>query len=465
MKFYRSFIYGLKLCLLALWIACSQGPGDLQVQTLANSESEQKTDSLQSINLNEKINNFTINCPEGVNCPNYIGLVVAADSKRTWRCSGFLIDNETLMTAEHCLPEDLKELHRTCDGRLFLKLPKIADQEEAETLECDKVIGFESIAWRAYDFVVIKLKGASTRTLYPRLNFENRFHGQAISIWKTDHLSDEQSIIAKTNCTLNNRSLLSLYFQDPRSSQIQYGGCETNAGNSGAPVLNAQNEIIGIHSSSTKETSPISSILADLIPNGRAQEFSAATNLGCLCQQETSEGRIWRSCPQYNSCLTPATTDNLYLNRLSLLDRATKNLSFPLLDQKRRELTADPHSPFEWQTHLSFQETRVNDETKFQLLLTLKPVCLKRSIDPNTLTGVSPSFSEVPLCKARAILNGQFEIMTIGPLQTSECQRVNLELVRTNNQYLDYRGLYFKSDGTRSDMSPMTEVFSLPYCR
>jgi len=446
-------------------IACSQGPGDLQVQT---QETTKKTETVQTQNLIEEMKDFSIDCPKGVNCPNYLGLVVAADNKRTWRCSGFLIDRETLMTAEHCLPQDLKKLHQTCDGRLFFKLPKIDrpnTQEEAETLECDKVIGFEPMSWRAYDFVVIKLKGASKRALYPRLNFENRFHGQNIKIWKADHLNERQSIVAQTNCALNNRSLLSLYFQDPRSSQVQYGGCETNAGNSGAPILNAQNEIIAIHSSSTKETSPISSLLAEMIPSGRAQEFSAATNLGCLCQQETSEGKTWRSCPQYNSCLQPATTENLYLNRLSLLDRSVKNFRFPLLESKKAQLFADPTGPFQWETHLSFQESRLNGQTHFQLLLSLKPVCLKRSFDPNTLSSAAQSYLEIPLCKAQVTLNGQFEIMNIKAINQNDCQKTNLELVRTNSDYLNYRALYFKEDGTRSNLSPITEIFSLPYCR
>ena len=446
-------------------IACSQGPGDLQVQTQAPID---KTEKQTASKLNEQLKDFSIECPTGTSCPNYVGLVVAADDKRTWRCSGFLIDSETLMTAEHCLPQDLKKLHQSCDGRLYFKLPKIDNQniqEEAETLECDKVIGFEPMSWRAYDFVVIKLKGVSKRSRYPRLNFENRFHGQALKIWKADHLNDHQSMITQTSCALNNRSLLSLYFQDPRSSQIQYGGCETNAGNSGAPVLNAQNEIIGIHSSSTKETSPISSILADMIPNGRAQEFSAATNLGCLCQQETSEGKTWRSCPQYNSCLTPATTENLYLNRLNLLDRSVKNFRFSLLESKKTELIADPNGPFGWETHLSFQESRHNGQTRFQLLLSLKPVCLKRNVDPISLSSQGPSYLDIPLCKAQVSLNGQFEIMDIKPINQNDCQKISLELVRTNSEYLDYRALYFKEDGTRSNLSPITEIFSLPYCR
>lgn len=384
-------------------------------------------------------------------CPNFTGLVLAGQDQNTWRCTGFLVDATTMMTAAHCLPEPLRAIDESCEGHLEFILPETSDSAQ-ERLKCDKVIGLNSMPWRPFDFVVLKLKNSPLRSLAPiRLNQDPRYHGQAVNLWKIQSLSTQQVRLNSTRCQLNNQSLLSLYFDSPQSSLIQYSDCQTQPGNSGGPLINLQGEIIGLHSSSIKETSLVSQSFASHVRQGRILEVSQATNLGCICRS----GEYWRPCTSPSSCLKSYEDNDMLLQRVRVLDRTISPMDqrrqIPVLERLKQVYQDDF---FAWEYSLNTGKNLT--QTKF--FTTLRPRCLKRQFQVNDLpwrSGKKLIYPDHLICETRVELASDLSVTNLTVPTTQQCQRTTLELFSHSDEQLVLKMTTRLQDGPNEEIIPI----------
>jgi hypothetical protein len=446
MKGCPSFI--LVIISMIFFIACS-GPKDQGTSITDPNKSETQKLITLPTQLALEVDQIDFSCLNG-QCPNYTGLVVAGQADLTWRCTGFLVDDLTLITAQHCLPQQLQHLEQSCEGHLEFILPETVTSAQ-ERLQCDKVIGLNSMEWRPYDYVVLKLKERPNRRLQTiRLNQGPRYHGQSVDLWRIQSHSLTRVTLDTTRCQLNNQSLLSLYFDSPHSALIQYSNCQTTQGHSGGPLLNLQGEIIGIHSSSIKETSNVAQSFASLTPRGIVQEVGQATNLGCLCRV----GEHWRPCTTPSSCLKSYSDEQMLQQRLRVLDRTIRPLDqrrqISALERLRQDLSGDY---FEWEYSLSF--------IRNQFFTTLRPRCLKRQFHVNDLPWRSDKrlyYREHLICQTRLELADDLSVNQLTIPTEQQCQNVALELHSQGEGQLTLRMQHLMPN------SPIDEIIPIDWC-
>jgi hypothetical protein len=440
---YVSYLYLLGIILLT---SCS-GPKEGEVSI--SSPTPKESVSLPS-QLSSEIEQIQFSCDDD-QCPNYTGLVVAGQGEQTWRCTGFLINQTTLMTALHCLPPALRAIDQSCNGHLEFILPETANSAQ-ERLKCDKVIGLNTMQWRPHDFVVLKLQEQPLRSLQSiRLNQDSRYHAQVVNLWRIQSLSSEQVRLNSTRCQLNNQSLLSLYFDSPQSSMIQYSDCQTYQGHSGGPLFNLQGEIIGLHSSSIKETSVVSQSFAGHTAQGLVEEVSLATNIGCICRS----GEYWRPCTTPASCLKTYSDEEMLQQRLRILDRTIRPFDqrrqIPPLENLRLDLIDDY---FDWEYSLSY--TQNQSQTRF--FTTLRPRCLKRQFQVNDLpwrTGPKLVYPDHLFCETRVELSPDLSVRNLTIPTSMQCQHSRIELQTQGDQGLTLKMTHQMNNGLIEEIIPI----------
>lgn len=459
-----SYLALIFLCLLSF--SCSNSSAPTVVDRADSHRSDEDVKKLEenALNLLEAAErSLRVECEDSSRCPENVGLVVATDGKSTWRCTGVLLDQETLITAGHCLPKELNKLDQSCQNQLRFYLPSSQGQP-SEVLSCDRLIGLNPWPWRPYDYAALKLAQKSERSINTRVSQREHFHGLPVTLWMAQTQEHDLVSIRSTQCQLNSKSLLSLYFDSPRSPLVQYAGCLTQSGTSGAPVFNPHNEVIAIHGASTKTTSAVTQGLAQFAASRSIQEVAQATNLGCLCRT----GEHFLPCTDRPQCMQLYDEEQLYQNRIAILDRVIAPYNslraFGALDELRDQLQ---DSPFEWHLGLSFHEApRLGAAHQYSFYLTLKPRCLKDNMAVQDLPWISwggvrrLESRQHRLCQTHIGLNSKLEVESVLPPQVDHCVDVTLEMSLTQSDYLDLKLRFLNTS-----RPPFEEVVSIPRCR
>ena len=279
-------------------------------------------------------------------------LVGSEKNDSAYRCSGFLIENDVVVTSGHCVPKDLRSKNSKCEGRLYLLLPKTNDVKE-ETLECSEILSFNQEKGSLYDYAFIKTKQRSKRTPL-KVNQRNRINLESSTIWKSNPNAKYEGRIYKTECHLQQQAINSEFFDGPKTGIINYSGCVTRKGNSGSPVLNQAGQVIGIHQSSLKSTSNLGIVLKNYVRNRNFYPSGSATNFGCLCKKNNGYTHQCKSYPK--SCNVQYTNLELDTRRNKLLNSAM--LRYITLQERnwiKSQASAGATSPFDWKTTSSFR--------------------------------------------------------------------------------------------------------------
>jgi hypothetical protein len=441
--------------LMGALISCSQNSAPQSSDT-----PEEIKESIQEKKRAElSFENYSVRCENQDQCPDHLAMVVSGLEENQWRCTGVLLDQQTMLTAQHCLPKHLMAPKKSCRGQLIAMLPETKDYPE-ETLECDRIISLNTMSWRPYDYALIKLKRPTAREIKIRLNFDERYHGQNITLWHLNSENSTQATLRSDQCQLNNNSLLSLYFDSFRSPLIQYSGCVTRQGSSGGPLfLAGTNNLIGLHSASIKETNPNAQRMANYTPRGRVEEIGQGTNLGCLCFQN---GDL-RPCTLYQTCLGQYNQDRLIANRLRTLDRVIqvheRSRTIPVLESAKRRLERDS---FQWSYHLSTIETT----DSFRLSLGLKPQCLRKGHQPFDLPWDRNDeivYRDMPLCRPEFRLNDKLELTRLQAPRSGQCERIDLILRKGLGDVFEVE-LMYRRNGIPITPAPTREIIQVPRC-
>ena len=150
------------------------------------------------------------------------------------RCTGFLINEDTLMTNEHCVPRSSRARGLVASFRYETGLPN----ENKQTFECSEYIGSN----KGLDYALVRCKGK------PGLRFGH------VTLTREDVLHDEEIYVVHQNCDFEKvprcawiKKLSPGVAQDYTGAEVAHTA-DTLGGSSGAPMFHAlTHEVVGLH--------------------------------------------------------------------------------------------------------------------------------------------------------------------------------------------------------------------------
>lgn len=448
------YVVKLWFSMLAVLLIQSCGPSSEGTPSLPSGKSPES--HRVETKLSEEIDKYELTCEDG-HCDKFVGMLVTQQDKMRWRCSAFFIDDDIMATAAHCLPKQLQKPGRSCEKNVYIFL---AGQNTP--LECREVLEVDQLSSGEFDYAFIKVDRPQKRPFPVSIQREGRYNKQRIKILKVDPMENDiyRGRLTQTQCQLNNDSMVSLYFNGPRTPQIQYSGCQTVSGNSGAPILNFKNQVIGIHHSSIKPSSELSLAFASQTAKGRVDEFGSATNFGCLCPA----GESYRRCLYYRSCRSQNDKEYLLSARQKILDRLLYgNNRLPGLEQLDQTLNFESSRKyFNWTPQLLFKEVqgKKGNMTQLKMYFSYRPSCLKNEWEFNDLPlkNNTLTYEDIPFCEVDYGLSSSLRLQSISSEGSTKCRNLKASFKLEDPNKLVTTSRY------AHETRPFSMPRSIPYC-
>ena len=192
-----------------------------------------------------------VSCAPGRSCPPYISKVVAVDGNNLKHCTGFLTDNETIVTSSSCLPNYLRVKGQDCSDDVFFYFEeggKTSSVGCSEVLEVSQLDTRDYFLWR-HDVIFLKLKNPVKRRslIIDRTGLADM---SKYIIWSVDQVNDFQSEIRKSEeCEAVHNTYFNPLVVNESSPLVTVAGCQLNKGNSGSPLIDYRGKLRGVVSS------------------------------------------------------------------------------------------------------------------------------------------------------------------------------------------------------------------------
>ena len=219
----------------------------------------------------------------GRTCPNYLTKVAVLNKDKLKFCTGFLTEDDVVVTASSCLPERLRVRDIGCSKEVFFFF---AEQFNKPTrIGCNKILKVsqlnskEPFLWRS-DVAYIQLeKSVHNRTVSTSRNGMNdldRFYS-----WSIDQIDDYQGIIRKSeDCQSIHASYFNPLSNNQSSPVMTMAGCEFHRGNAGAPIFDYRGKVRGILSSRVDQ-SEIDEVISMRILERPLKPLVHVSNFAC----------------------------------------------------------------------------------------------------------------------------------------------------------------------------------------
>jgi len=244
------------------------------------------TDVLQALNGGELV---TCQGGERGSCPESVGALYDYEPQinpMPARCSGVLVAPDMFLTNAHCLGDLINHPEESCRGRFFVHMPETQNRGY-EIHHCKRVYA-TSEKEAELDYALIELTTDSPRELLAMRNDGIR-DKESLTAWVANPIPDSlRSIVTprklrnvQGSFLLNNRG------QD-YSPRVLLTGEEIIIGNSGSPIVDKKNQLVGIiFAIHTREQlgalfHSISKDFLDLDSLDRGVNFNYGINLSCI---------------------------------------------------------------------------------------------------------------------------------------------------------------------------------------
>ena len=195
----------------------------------------------------------SVDCDNGISCPDGIAKISIVDRGRLKTCTGFLVNSVTVATASSCLTERLRlsASDSLCKSEVHVFFGR-ADFRAAKRVGCERFLlvspleGSDPVLWRN-DLTYIMLDEPIYRRAM-RISRDGIQDGQTLTMWKVDQENDQVGIIRKTQCKGILNSYVNPMSASPFDPSYTLSGCVNKTGNKGAPVLDENGRWVGVYS-------------------------------------------------------------------------------------------------------------------------------------------------------------------------------------------------------------------------
>lgn len=199
--------------------------------------------------LEQELEKQELFCGSDRICPGYIAKVAVASKGKLKFCTGFLTENNIIVTAASCLPEHVRMKDAPCkkDVAFFF-----AESNQKPTrVACKKVLessqpsGSDPFLWRS-DVAYLELETPQKRrTVNPTrtgMNNMDQFY-----VWTVDQIDEVQGVIRKAeDCQSVHKTYFNPLATNEFSPVMTMAGCDFNTGNSGSPILDYRGKVRGV---------------------------------------------------------------------------------------------------------------------------------------------------------------------------------------------------------------------------
>lgn len=150
-------------------------------------------------------------------------------------CTGFLVDDETLVTNEHCVAD--AETCATTKIIFGYTYDRLGQMPGMEQYDCRSV----EFVSEEFDVAVLKIFGSPGRK-WGRLDIANQDVGEDERLFVIQHPAGEPKQISEVECSVF-RARAPGRGEDSDFAHT----CDTLGGSSGSPVFNVLGEVVGLH--------------------------------------------------------------------------------------------------------------------------------------------------------------------------------------------------------------------------
>lgn len=310
-----------------------------------------------SVQAIEQLKEYKLTC-SGSSCHSSVAGLVS----EVGICTAFLVNEDTVITNNHCIPENLKTEGASCEGKIKFVFPEMLNFPKEEigckTIKRISDMKSETIS---IDVAIIRLQKPSTRKAV-EVNFDGLNDGDEVRVIKINPNDSGGEMIGVTCFALQN-SLANPFFKSPKSPLFLVRDCQIVRGNSGSPMFNKAGQVVGV----------ISAVGSTSIKNMPKAEghISLGTNLGCY--RDLSFTSNFK--PQ-EECRIDLSKEARLAAEKKIFEELSTDLQKKMTDRVNKELVMI-NGYFHKFMQLKWVETRVTNESKTASILKVgfEPEC------------------------------------------------------------------------------------------
>lgn len=238
----------------------------------------------QVTELELKLQKQELICSLGRACPEYITKVAIVDvNKQLKFCTGFLTDEETVVTASSCLPDYLRAEEQDCKGEIFFFFSETNQKPTRVGCESIRKVSLfdnkEPYLWRS-DVAYLKLAEKVDRRPL-KISRDGMGNLSKFVVWSIDQINEFQGFIRKAEgCESVHDSYVNPLVTNESSPIMTLAGCDYQNGNSGSPILDYRGKLRGVVSR-PQSRAHISDIEALRLNERPLKPFMHVTNFAC----------------------------------------------------------------------------------------------------------------------------------------------------------------------------------------
>jgi len=220
-------------------------------------------------------------------CPENVGMIYSqmngANLKsQLLQCTGFLVQNNIVVTNSHCVPDAIKLNGQPCQGLMAIKF--IRSSGKQDIFSCRRMISFSNLNTQKisldYAYFEIAASGISP-TVISQESVSDR---QKIKVIKVNPNEKGGTLVTEL-CEVGLSSPMNFFGAKPWTKNNIAVLCQSSLGNSGSPVFNESNKVIGVLQSAYTQAQ-LDEVRRLAPPEIRVPERLSAhfiwTNLACV---------------------------------------------------------------------------------------------------------------------------------------------------------------------------------------